>query len=133
MSGLSTYLAAEFLNWIKGTAIDTAPTSVYVALYDGDPTDAGSGGTDVTDTIRTAGRVAVTFGSITDKAMANGADVDFGEADGAADVTHFAVWDAATSGNMLGSAALTTQRTVAPGDPCKFLIGDLVISLATPA
>lgn len=132
MSGLSTYLAGAYLNWIKGVAMPAAPAAVYVALYDGDPTDAGTGGTDVTLTIDSTGRKAATFGAISAKAISNSADVDFGTADAAANVTHFAVWDAATAGNMIGSAALTAARAVALGDPCKFLVGDLDITLVTP-
>lgn len=129
---LSTYFANEILNWIKGTDTDTAPTTVYVALYDGNPGDDGSGGTDVTEDVRAAGRVAITFGSIATKAMSNSADVDFGTSDGAADLTHFGVWDDATAGNLLGYNALITPRTVEAADPVKFATGSLVINLANP-
>jgi hypothetical protein len=129
---LSTYFATECLNWIKGTDTDTAPTDVYVSLHDGSPGDAGSGGTDVTDTINSGGRVAVTFGAIAGKAMSNDAIVDFGTADGDADVTHFGVWDAATSGNFIGYGALVTPRSIETNDPVKFQIGALIIDLANP-
>lgn len=132
MSGLSTYAAGKFLNWLKGTTAGTAPTDLYVALYNGDPTDAGSGGTEVTTTIDAGGRLEVTFGSIAAKKMSNDAEVDFGTADGAATVSHVAVFDASTSGNMIGSFALSPSRSVGLGDPVKFAVGDLVIDLSTP-
>jgi hypothetical protein len=132
MSGLSTYAAGKFLGWIKGTSAGTAPTALYVALFSSDPTDSGSGGTEVTTTIEAAGRVAVTFGAVAAKKIANDADVDFGNADGAATVSHVGVFDASTSGNMIGSFALSSPRAVGAGDPVKFAIGDLVIDLSTP-
>lgn len=133
MSGKSNYLEDKILNWVKGTAFGTAPSAVYVGLWNGDPTDAGTGGTEVTTTIRTAGRVAATFGSITTTTgadtEANTADVDFGNAAGGATFTHFAVWDAASAGNMLYSNALTGgSQTVSAGTDVKFATGALVIS-----
>lgn len=132
MSGLSTYLAGAVLAWIKSTAMPADPAAVYVGLFDGDPTDAGSGGTEVTADITGAARIAVTFGAVTAKAMANNADVDFGTSDADVDVTHFGLFDADTAGNMLGSAALDTPRTIVTGDPVKFATGDFTFSLATP-
>lgn len=130
MSGISTYFAASILGWVKSTAMPADPAAVYCALYDGDPTDAGSGGSDVTVTIRAAGRVAVTFGAVSAKSIANSADVDFGDADAGADITHYGVWDAATAGNMLFSAELDTPRTVVTSDPVKFATGDLKLDLS---
>jgi hypothetical protein len=126
MSGHSTYLATAVLNWVKGTTMPAAPAAVYVALFNGDPTDAGSGGTEVTTTIRTAGRVAATFGAVSSKAIANSALVDFGNAAGTASVTHFAVFDAASAGNMLGSNALSSgSGSITSGTATNFAIGAL--------
>lgn len=132
MAGLSTYAAEKFLNWLKGTSAGTAPSDLYVALYSSDPTDAGSGGTEVTTTIDATGRKEATFGAIASKKMSNDAEIDFGTADGAATVSHVAVFDASSSGNMIGSFALSPSRSVGAGDPVKFAVGDLVIDLSTP-
>lgn len=132
MSGLSTYLAGAILGWIKSTAFPSDPAAVYVSLHDGDPGDAGTAGTDVTTTVRVAGRVAVTFGTITAKAMSNSADVDFGAAAGGADVDHFGIWDASSAGNFLGGGELVTPRTILTSDPVKFPTGSLTIDLASP-
>ena len=130
MSGLSTYTQNAILNWIKGTAMPAAPAGVYVGLFNGDPTDAGSGGAEVTTTVRAAGRVAATFGTITgNTSIANSADVDFGAAAGAATVSHFAIYDAATEGNMLGSAALASSQSVASTNLVKFATGALAINV----
>lgn len=124
-SELSDYLANALLNWVKSTAFPADPAAVYVALHDGDPTGAGTGGDDVTTDIRTAGRVAVTFGSIASRAMANSADVDFGLAVAGADLSHFSIWDAQAAGNMLAYSPLTIPRTILAGDPVVFPTGDL--------
>lgn len=107
MSGNSIYFGALIENWIKGTQMPTPPSAVYVALFNGDPTDAGTGGTEVTTTVRTAGRVAETFGAVTGKSMANSAVVNFGNAAGGTPFTHFGIFDAVSGGNMLGSNMLT--------------------------
>lgn len=101
----------------------------FVALYNGNPGNDGLGGTDVTETINVAGRVAVTFSTPVSRVTVNEAEVSFGMSAGATDVTHFGLWDAATGGNFLGSAALSASRTVAAGDPVSFLIGDLSVNL----
>lgn len=133
MSGKSNYLEDKLLNWIKGTAFGTAPVAVYVGLFNGDPLDTAAGGTEVTTTIRVAGRVAVTFGAITTSAtgnsMANNADVDFGNAAAGATMSHFGVFDAPSAGNLLYSAALTGgSQSVSIGTSVKFLAGSLTIS-----
>jgi hypothetical protein len=128
MSGNSTYLGNAILNWVKGSAMPTAPTTVYVGLFNGDPTDSGSGGTEVTTTIRVAGRVAVTFGTVASKAMANNAIVNFGAAAAGATVTHFGVFDAASAGNMLGSNALSGGGTISAGASVSFASGALTWS-----
>lgn len=134
MSGKSNYLEDKVLGWaLKGVAMGTAPVAVYVGLFNGDPLDTGAGGTEVTTTIRAAGRVAATFGAITTaagaNAVANDAEVDFGDADAGATITHFAIFDAASSGNMLYSNALAGGSTViGAGTTVKFAIGDLDIT-----
>lgn len=130
MAGFSTYLQDKLLNWIKGTAFGAAPSSVYVALFSADPTDAGTLTNEVTTTVRVAGRVAATFGAVTSGAtssIANSADVDFGTAAGGATVTHFGVFDAASAGNMLGSGTIS-GGTITAGNAVKFATGALTIS-----
>lgn len=129
MAGKSTYLETKLLSWIKGSAFPTAPASVYVALFNGDPTDAGTGGAEVTTLVRTAGRVASTFGAIANRTISNSAVVDFGNAETKTDVTHFALFDAAASGNMLYSAPLTGgAQTVNVTNPVSFAIAALSIA-----
>lgn len=134
MAGKSNYLENKLLNFLKGTAMGTAPTSLYCRLFTADPTDAGTLTSEVTATIRPAGGVAVTWGSVSDvsgaNSIANSAIVDFGVAAAApgAAVTHFGLFDAATAGNMYYSEALTTPRTVVLGGAVSFAIGALTVA-----
>lgn len=128
MAGFSDYLEDKILNWLKGTAMGTAPSAVYVGLFSSAPTDAGAG-TEVTTMIRTAGRVAVTFGAVSGGSMANSAIVDFGDAAGGATVTHFAIFDAASAGNQLANGALTAAKTVVAGNAVSFAVGALTIAV----
>lgn len=121
-SDMSTYLGNKVLGWMAGNAMPAAPGTVYAALYDGDPKSTG---TEVTDTIRAAGRVAITLSTWatgTTNTMDNSADVDFGNAAGAvANLSHVAIFDAATGGNILFSHALTGGPfSVSAGTSVKF-------------
>lgn len=130
MSGLSTYTQNAILNWLKGTAMPAAPAGVYVGLFNGDPTDAGSGGAEVTTTVRTAGRVAATFGTITgNTSIANSADVDFGAASGAATASHFGLFSAASGGQLLASGALAASQSIAATNLVKFATGALTVTV----
>ncbi len=102
MAGKSDFLENAFLDHVFGVTAYTAPTGVYVALLTADPTDAG----DMTAEIAVGGyaRTQATFGAAVAGVSTNSADITFPTA--TADwgtVTHFAVMDASTAGNMLYS------------------------------
>jgi hypothetical protein len=125
----SDYAETAICNWIRNNAAMPAPAQPYCALFSNDPGEAGAG-TEVTTTIRPAGRVAIIFGAPADGVMANSADVDFGAADAGATVTHFAIFDAAADGNMLMYAALDAPRTVLAADPVSFPVGALGVTVS---
>lgn len=125
---MSNYLESALCAWIKGTAMPTAPSAVYVGLFNGDPTDTGAAGTEVTTTIRAAGRPAVTFGTEANGVITNSAIADFGNAAGAATVTHFAIFTAASAGNALMVGALSSSVSVASGAATSFPVGSLSLT-----
>lgn len=131
MAGLSDYMEALVLNYMRGVAPATAPTGLFVGLFSSDPTDASTGGTEVTTTIRTGGRVQATFGAPSDTSskMANSAAIDFGNAAAGATVSHFAVFDAATGGNKMFSGALAASKTINANDPVSFATGAMQVTL----
>lgn len=121
----TTYTKNLIIDWMRGTAISTL-SAIYQALFNGDPE---SGGSDVTSTIRTAGRVAITLGTVTDGAVSNSAATDFGNAAGAATITYLAVYDASTAGNLLAKSTVTS-KSVSIGDPVSIPIGDNDFTIA---
>lgn len=134
MTGFSTYYQTAIDNWVKGTTFPAAPANLYVALFSADPTDAGVLTNEVTTTVRTAGRVAVPssgWSAITTtsgtSAITNSAIVEFGAAAGAATVTFFGLFDAATAGNMIGSGSIS-GGTIASANEVNFAIGALTFS-----
>ena len=129
MSEMSDYLEGQILAWFRGTNMPVAP-SLFVALYTDNPTDANTG-TEVTTTIRAAGRPAVTFGAPSGNTIANSGIVDFGNAAGApgGPVTHFAIFDAAAAGNMLMHSPLDASKTINASDPVNFPVGALTVSM----
>lgn len=132
MTNFTDYTEGKICDLLLGTAW-TPPTGLHVALFNGSPTDAASGGTDVTSTIRTAGRVQGTFvkSSVAGlNKITNSVAIDFGAAAGAATVSHFAVYDAATAGNMLWHGALTGgSMSVGAGTTVSFAINTLELEI----
>ena len=65
MANFSNYLENAIASWLTATTMPAAPTTLYVALFSSDPTDAAAG-TELTTTITgTANRVGVAGGSWT--------------------------------------------------------------------
>ena len=127
----------ELVDWITGKA-DPEPVAGarYIALFDGDPQGAGS---EVTSTIRAAGRLAFTSametaGATSGGLSANTTEIDFGEAavgSTGTQVTHIAIYSAATDGTLIASDALVSgTQTITEGNPVKIPVGDLSVSIA---
>lgn len=131
-SDLSTYLGNKVVRWMAGQAFPSAPATVYVALFDGDPKGAGS---EVTTTVRAAGRVAVDFeappAAGTDNSITTDGVSDFGDSDGAADISHLAIFDASSSGNLLVSKALASPVSVEAGEGVKVNAGDMTLTVGS--
>jgi len=130
MSSFSDYTENLLLNWLLTTNSATRPTAWYVGLFTAAPSDAG-GGTEVTGN----GYARVATGTIsvsgTDTTATNSAAIEFAAASGGnwGTVTHAAIFDASTSGNMLAWAALTTSRTINDGDVFRIPAGSLTVTL----
>ncbi len=130
----SDFMENTILNEVFGGANYAPVGTVYVALYTTAPDDAGVGGTEVSG--GAYARVAVTnnatnWPAASGGAKSNGVAVTFPQATAAwGTVIAFAIWDAATGGNMLVSAALSASKAVQTGDTPVFGVGDLKLSLS---
>ena len=114
------------LSWVLTNGSVTRPTAWYVGLFTTDPTDADTG-TEVSG--GSYARTAVTF-SVTGNAATNTGGVEFPAA--TADwgtVSHIAVYDASTGGNMIFHSALTTAKSITDGDVFRIPTGDLDFTL----
>lgn len=126
MSAKTNYLEDELIDHILRNAAYSSPAAVYVGLFTAAPGEAG-GGTEVTG--GSYAREAVTFSAPSNGATSNSGDVTFTTAsDNWGTVTHFAIFDAVSAGNMLYYGALTTSKVIGTGDTAKFSTGQLQIA-----
>lgn len=124
MSGFSNAYADSILDDMDGS---------YIGLFVGDPTDTGAGGTEVTDDLN--GRVAISLGPKTTdgdgrRSAANDAVIDFGDAEAttSGEISHWALFGAASGGVPLWTGSLTTAKPVTAGDPVRFPPGAFVLA-----
>lgn len=110
MSDLSVYMGDMVLDWIKGNAMGTPPANVYIALFDGDPDDPDTPGSELTGTLGLT-RQEVTFGSVVARYMLNTNKLEFGIPDSEVTVACFCVYDAGTDGNRITKKVLTSPAT----------------------
>jgi hypothetical protein len=128
MAAMSNYLENALINATLRNTTYTSPATVYAALFTSDPTDAGSG-TEVSG--GSYSRKAIAFGAPSDGASVNSGSVEFDQATGNwGTITHFAIFDASSSGNMLYHGALTSSKTIETGDVFKFATSSVTVTLA---
>jgi len=128
MSQMSNYLETALINGTLRNTQYTVPTTVYLALYSTDPTDADAG-TEIAQ--GNYARQSVDFVAPTDGVTSNSADISFPVAtvDYLGDVTHVGIRDALTVGNLLYYAPLTTARTIIAGNQLVISTGQLTVTL----
>ena len=128
MAEMSNYLENALINVTLRATAYTAPTTVYLALYTTDPTDADTG-TECSGT--SYARQSITFGAPSNGVSTNSAVIDFPQAGSAwGTITHIGIRDAVTTGNLLYHSALDTSKTIANGDIFKITATNLSVTLA---
>lgn len=128
MSAMSDYLELKFLDHFTGTASTSSPSAVYLALATATFNDDASG-TELSG--NNYSRQAITFGSASSGSISNNAAVEFPAATGnQGTISHFAVFDAASSGNMLFHGAFASGKLIESGDILKVAVGSLTITAA---
>jgi hypothetical protein len=108
-----------------------APPAIYVGLSTSDPTESGIGlnepggnGYSRVQTTEADWNVAI------DGFLDNAAAITFDAATGDwGTVTHFALFDTVSAGNMLAYGTLTQAKVIGSGDTVQFASGDLNITL----
>ena len=138
MSALSDYLENALLQRIFNGVAFVNPAT-YVALFTGDPTDAGNG-PEVSGNAYARVQVNPSSGASPkwNAAVVDGAGylvdnhdaITFPQASGSwGTITHFGIFDAATSGNLLMYGPLSASKTVGANDTFLFAAGDLNLRL----
>jgi hypothetical protein len=137
MSAASNYLENKVLDHVLTATSYTAPTTRYLALFTNTSGSAAANleaGT-LTDEVSGSGtaytRKAITFAAASGGSSASNATVTFDTATANwGTITHVAVMDASSSGNVLFYGAVTTSKTIETGDTFQVSSGNLTISLA---
>jgi hypothetical protein len=128
MAEMSNYLENALVNVTLRNTAYTSPTSVYLALYTTDPTDADTG-TEVSG--GSYARQSITFGAPSNGATTNSAVIEFPQASGSwGTITHVGIRDALTTGNLLYHTPLDASKTITTGDVFRIAIGSLSVTLS---
>lgn len=110
MSALSNYLENALVNAVLRNTTYTSPATVYVALFTTNPNEDSSG-TEVSGS--NYSRMAVTFAAPSNGSTSNSALITFPTPSGAwGTITHFGIFDAASSGNLLWYGALDASIAI---------------------
>jgi hypothetical protein len=125
---LTNSFETSVLTWLltASSPSPARPTEWHLGLFTAAPGESG-GGTEVSGSGYT--RKAVTF-TVSGNNASNSGSVEFAAATGSwGTITHAAIFDAATSGNMIAYAALTASKTIDTGDVLRIPTGDLDVTL----
>jgi len=140
MSAFSDFLETGILDHtLRGNTLPT-PSTIYLALFTTDPTDAGTG-LEVTDSayVRqdaanggtiSSGWTAPTDSSAGGSKSTNAKVLQFPPiADDSTTVTHYALYDSQIGGNLLYHGGFTVSKTLDQNDVLSIDIGGLQIIL----
>ena len=125
---LTNSFETSVLTWLltTGTPSPVRPTVWYLGLFTAAPGEAG-GGTELSG--NAYARQSFSF-TVSGDTATNSAAIEFPTASGSwGTITHVAVFDAVTTGNMIAYATLTSSKTIATGDVLRVPSGDLDITL----
>lgn len=135
MGSFSNTLENAILDHVFGGGDYIRPATLYIALLTAVPDDTSTGSTITEANYTGYARKSVTnnainFPAASVGAKSNGVDVVFAECTaGTSTITHFAIVDAATLGNVVSWGALSISKVISVGDTPKFATGDLDITL----
>ena len=130
MASFSDYTENLVLTWLFTGDSATRPTAWYVGLFTAAPSDTG-GGTEVSGSAYARKATGTITVSGTATTTTNAAAIEFAAASGGnwGTITHAAVFDASSGGNMLAWAPLATSRTINDGDVFRIPASSLTITL----
>lgn len=130
MGGFSDYWENKILDHIFGKGSYTPPT-IYVGLSTADPTEDGSGLAEPSGNGYAREQTSASdWNAASNGSLDNAGNITFAQASGNwGTITHFALFDATTAGNMLAYGVLSQSKSISESDTARFQAGDLRISL----
>ena len=132
MGSFADFIEDKFLDHLVGKTSYTMPTA-YLGLSLADPGDDAAGLSEPSDGYTRVATAGADWNASSGGSMSNAQDITFPEATGNwGTVTHFALFDAVSAGNMLAHGALTTSKNIETGEIAKFAggtPGDLILTL----
>ncbi len=130
MSAASDYLENELLDHVLANSAYTSPTNVYLALFDaGTLLEAGTLDDEISG--GAYARQEASFAAASGGSATTDATITFPTATaGWGTVTHIAIMDAVTAGNVLFHGAVTTSKLIETNDIFQVTAGNLTITLA---
>lgn len=139
MASLSDYAEAKVADHIFRTSSFTKPSGLWIALCTSAPSDSSTGSTIVEPSTGGYARYSMgapadatwTRASSTTNAVANAAAISWTASGGNyGTISHVAIVDASTAGNVICHGALTASKTINDGDTFTLAIGALSITFA---
>lgn len=129
MAGLTNFGEDLVLDWLFTAGAATRPTSWHVSLYTVAPTES-TGGTEVSGGSYARVATSFTVSGTAPTTASNTAAVEFAEASATwGTVVAAGIMDAASGGNLIAYATLTTPKAIDTGDVLRFNAGALDITL----
>jgi hypothetical protein len=125
---LSNTFETHTLQYLFTTTSVTRPTAWYIALFTSNPAEDASG-TEVSTSGTAYARQSATF-TVSGNEATNSAAIEFPTATASyGTVTHIGVFDAASAGNLIAYAALTTSKAIDTGDVLRINSAELDVTL----
>ena len=132
MAAASNFLENALLNHTLTATGYTQPTTRYLALFTADTgLETNSPSAEISTSGTAYARKTVTFAAASGGTCATNATVTFDTATASWGlVSHIAIMDNSTSGNVLFYGALTTSKQIDAADTMQVTSGNLTVSLA---
>ncbi len=144
MANISNYLENKLIDFLFRGGAYSAPATLYIALCTAAPDDTSTGSTitevsggnysrqsitsNVTNWASTQGNSSSTS-SGTGGSTSNAGTINWNSVTWTATITHVAICDASTVGNVLYWGTLAASKSVSSGDSVSFAIGDLIFQI----
>ena len=141
MSKFSNYSETNIIETTLRGAVFPVPAKTYLALFTADPTDANVTANEVSlaawpayarQDAAAGAAISTGWSAPADGVTSNAKVITFAANNGASSVTvtHMAIYDAITGGNMLYHAPLVSPKTLLVGDVISFGISAITVTVA---